>query len=65
MAISGQFMNRNNYRVILEELFKADSLQRSLLPPYADSMGPPDQVSVIHYYFVLNFVQVFYVSITN
>ena len=44
IAVSGQFMNRNNYRVIMEELFRADQIQRTQLPSYVDSMGPQDQV---------------------
>jgi hypothetical protein len=44
LAISGQMMNRNNYRYILEEILKAGNLQRSKLPDGFHNLLPPDQV---------------------
>ncbi|XP_071109711.1 uncharacterized protein [Haliotis cracherodii] len=46
IAVSGQFMNRNNYLVILEEILKADNLKRSRLPAHFHTLLPPDQVKV-------------------
>ena len=46
LAVSGQMMNRNNYRYVLEEILKADNLPRDQLPPGFHNLLPPDQVSV-------------------
>ena len=43
IAISSQVMNSNNFRVVLEEVLKADNLPRHLLPPDVDSRSPAEQ----------------------
>ncbi|XP_076452015.1 uncharacterized protein LOC143287696 [Babylonia areolata] len=47
LAVSGQFMNRNNYRFVLEEILKAGNLQRKQLPTGFHNLMPPDQVSIL------------------
>ncbi|KAK6175422.1 hypothetical protein SNE40_013889 [Patella caerulea] len=47
MAVSGQFMNRNNYLIIMEEILKAGSIKRQRLPAYFHSLLPPDQVKYL------------------
>nr|KAG5688492.1 hypothetical protein BaRGS_007136 [Batillaria attramentaria] len=44
LAISGQVMNRNNYRFVLEEILKAGNLRRKQLPEGFHNLLPPDQV---------------------
>ena len=46
LAISGQIMNRNNYRYILEEILKAGNLNRKQLPAGFHNLLPPDQVNI-------------------
>ncbi|CAD5115457.1 DgyrCDS4429 [Dimorphilus gyrociliatus] len=47
LAISSQVMNRNNYRVVLEEILKVDTIDRKSLPPEIDSLQPEEQVKLI------------------
>lgn len=47
LAISSQVMNRNNYRVVLEEILKIDTIDRKTLPTEIDSLSPPDQVKLL------------------
>ncbi|ESP03517.1 hypothetical protein LOTGIDRAFT_237632 [Lottia gigantea] len=47
MAISGQYMNRNNYLIILEEIIKIGNIKREKLPSYFHSLLPPDQVTYL------------------
>ena len=44
-AVSSQWMNRNNYRVILEEIFKANEKLRKSLPHNVDSFTPAEKVA--------------------
>ncbi|KAK7469555.1 hypothetical protein BaRGS_00036403 [Batillaria attramentaria] len=46
LAISGQVMNRNNYRFVLEEILKAGNLRRKQLPEGFHNLLPPDQVTI-------------------
>lgn len=46
LAISGQMMNRNNYRYVLEEILKAGNLRRKHLPGGFHNLLPPDQVTI-------------------
>ena len=43
-------MNKNNYRVILEEIIKMDNIQRDKLPTNIDMMTPYRQVNTIFKY---------------
>ncbi|KAK2146535.1 hypothetical protein LSH36_601g00011 [Paralvinella palmiformis] len=47
LAISSQLMNKNNYRVILEEIIKMDNIQRDKLPTNIDMMSPQRQVETV------------------
>lgn len=47
LAISGQVMNSNNYKIVLEEMFKGGSIKRSILPGNFDTMIPKDAVATI------------------
>ncbi|KAK2168338.1 hypothetical protein LSH36_18g11053 [Paralvinella palmiformis] len=47
LAISSQLMNKNNYRVILEEIIKMDNIQRDKLPTNIDMMSPYRQVEIL------------------
>ncbi|XP_064641913.1 uncharacterized protein LOC135496484 [Lineus longissimus] len=47
IAISSQVMNDNNYKIILEEIFKAGNLPRKSLPPNFYSLSPLHQVRVV------------------
>ena len=40
-------MNDNNYRIVLEELFKAGSLDRKNMPKYIDEMSIKEQVNIL------------------
>ena len=44
LAISGQLMNRNNWRIVLEEIFKASPYLRQQLPDHIDALTPRNQV---------------------
>ena len=44
IAISSQVMNRNNYRIVLEEILKVNNLKRSEIPEEIDQMSPAEQV---------------------
>ncbi|KAK2143061.1 hypothetical protein LSH36_881g00016 [Paralvinella palmiformis] len=46
LAISSQVMNRNNYRVVLEEILKVGDIQRDSLPSDIDLMSPEQQVAM-------------------
>ena len=37
-------MNRNNYRVVLEEILKVENINREKLPPDIDQLSPEEQV---------------------
>jgi len=39
-------MNRNNYRVVLEEILKVGDIQRDSLPSDIDLMSPEQQVAM-------------------
>ena len=41
-------MNRNNYRVVLEEILKVGDISREELPPDIDLMSPEQQVSLFN-----------------
>ncbi|XP_077978320.1 uncharacterized protein LOC144433821 isoform X2 [Glandiceps talaboti] len=43
MAISSQVMNTNNYRILLEEILKADNLGDQELPDDLDTLSPRQQ----------------------
>ena len=45
IAVSSQVMNRNNYRIVLEEILAVGNVDRKLLPPDVDKLSPPQQVS--------------------
>ncbi|XP_074654452.1 bifunctional arginine demethylase and lysyl-hydroxylase JMJD6-like [Tubulanus polymorphus] len=47
VAVSSQFMNVNNFKVVLEEIFKAGNLPRDRLPPNFDRISPEQQVRVV------------------
>ncbi|KAK7093432.1 uncharacterized protein [Littorina saxatilis] len=47
LAVSGQMMNRNNYRYVLEEILKVGNLQRKQLPEGFHNLLPPDQVTIL------------------
>ncbi|KAL8601813.1 hypothetical protein ACOMHN_020548 [Nucella lapillus] len=47
LAVSGQMMNRNNYRYVMEEILKAGNVQRKHLPQGFQNLMPPDQVSIL------------------
>ena len=46
LSISSQFMNRNNYLVVLEEIIKGKNIKRNKLPAHFSTLLPPDQVSL-------------------
>ena len=39
-------MNRNNHRIVLEEILKVNDVKRKDLPQNVDNMAPDEQVSV-------------------
>lgn len=43
IAISSQVMNRNNYRIILEEILKVNNIRKSLVSNF-DQLSPFDQI---------------------
>ena len=45
IAVSSQVMNRNNHRIVLEEILKVNDIKRKDLPENIDNMTPADQVS--------------------
>ena len=45
IAVSSQMMNRNNHRIVLEEILKVNDVKRKDLPKNIDSMAPAEQVS--------------------
>jgi len=47
-AVSSQWMNRNNYRVILEEIFKVNKQLRATLPEDVDDYSPEEKVTTLH-----------------
>ncbi|GFN74874.1 bifunctional arginine demethylase and lysyl-hydroxylase jmjd6-like [Plakobranchus ocellatus] len=47
LAVSGQVMNTNNYEVVLTEIFKGGSVQRSALPDSYEKMAPADVVRML------------------
>ena len=49
IAISSQVTNRNNYRIVLEEILAVGNLERKSLPPDIDNLPPPQQVINLHY----------------
>ena len=53
MAISNQVMNINNYRIVLEEIIKADNIDRHQLPTDIDQLVPTEQVNIRMNTFVL------------
>ncbi|PVD35387.1 hypothetical protein C0Q70_02349 [Pomacea canaliculata] len=46
LAVSGQVMNRNNYRYVFKEILKAGNLQQRRLPDGFHNLLPPDQVKI-------------------
>ncbi len=49
IAISSQMMNHNNFRIVLEEIFKiSNNIDRSILPKDIDNMSPENQVSDVY-----------------
>ena len=46
LAISSQVMNRNNVRIVIEEIIKVGNLPRSSLPPNIDTLSPSEQVGL-------------------
>lgn len=50
MAVSSQVMNRNNYRIILEEILKFGNIKRSTMPKNIDDLPPAEQVSILFYH---------------
>ncbi len=46
MAVSGQLMNRNNYRIVLEEILKGDNIPRQSVPLDIDNMMPVEKVRI-------------------
>jgi len=47
IAVSSQVMNRNNYRIVLEEIIKVGNIQRKQLPRNVNNMTPAEQVAVV------------------
>ncbi|XP_022082618.1 F-box protein At1g78280-like isoform X2 [Acanthaster planci] len=47
IAVSGQVMNRANYRMVLEEIFKAGNVNVESLPSSFSDMAPVDQVRTV------------------
>lgn len=47
MAISSQFMNINNYRIILEEIIKIGNIQRGDIAPEVSKLAPEEQVKAV------------------
>lgn len=46
-AVSSQWMNRNNYRVILEEILTINKQLRASLPKDVDSYTPAEKVMTL------------------
>lgn len=44
IAVSSQFTNINNYRVILEEILKIDNIARNQIPSYVSKLPAAEQV---------------------
>ena len=44
IAISSQMMNRNNFRIVLEEILKVNDIKRRDLPEDIDDLDPDEQV---------------------
>jgi len=48
IAISSQTMNRNNFRIVLEEILKVESnIKRKYLPENIDDLSPAEQTRII------------------
>ncbi|XP_072034959.1 uncharacterized protein [Amphiura filiformis] len=47
MAVSSQVMNINNYKIVLEEIFKAGNLKKKSLPANFDTLSPESQVKTV------------------
>ncbi|ELT98450.1 hypothetical protein CAPTEDRAFT_225272 [Capitella teleta] len=47
LAVSGQLMNRNNYRIVLEEIMKTEVISRSSLPKNIDQMTVENQIKAV------------------
>ncbi|XP_077862533.1 uncharacterized protein LOC144344481 [Saccoglossus kowalevskii] len=47
MAISSQVMNNNNYKAVLQEVFKADNINEKDLPNNYDSFSPEQKVKTV------------------
>jgi len=42
-------MNRNNYRVVLEEILKVENIDREKLPTDIDQLSPQEQVQLMSF----------------